>query len=69
MTKLCIFLINLYRKYLSPLKRTHCPYCPTCSTYGLMAFKQYGFAKGGALCMWRIIRCNPFSHGGYDPLP
>ena len=67
--KLLIFLIKFYRKYLSPLKTTKCPYCPTCSTYGLEAVEKYGAIKGGALAMWRIIRCNPFSHGGFDPVP
>lgn len=67
--KLFIFLIKFYRKYLSPLKTTKCPYCPTCSTYGLQAVEKYGAIKGGGLALWRIIRCNPFSHGGYDPVP
>ena len=67
--KLLIFLIELYRKYLSPMKTTKCPYCPTCSTYGLIAVKKYGAVKGGSLALWRILRCNPFSHGGYDPVP
>ena len=67
--KLFIFLIKFYQKYLSPLKTTKCPYCPTCSAYGLQAVQKYGAIKGGGLALWRIIRCNPFSHGGYDPVP
>ncbi len=67
--KLFIFLIKLYQKYLSPLKTTKCPYCPTCSVYGLQAIEKYGAIKGGTLAAWRIIRCNPFSHGGFDPVP
>ena len=51
------------------MKTTKCPYCPTCSAYGLEAVKKYGAIKGGSLALWRIIRCNPFSHGGYDPVP
>ncbi len=51
------------------MKYTKCPYCPTCSTYGLEAVEKYGFFKGGALATWRILRCNPFSHGGFDPVP
>lgn len=66
---LFIFLIKFYRKYLSPLKMNKCPYCPTCSTYGLIAVEKYGAIKGGSLAAWRVIRCNPFSHGGYDPVP
>ena len=67
--KLLIQLIKLYQKYLSPLKRLHCPYYPTCSNYGLEAIEKYGVIKGGLLAAWRIIRCNPFSKGGYDPVP
>ncbi|MBP3262808.1 membrane protein insertion efficiency factor YidD [Pseudobutyrivibrio sp.] len=67
--KLFIFLIKFYQKYLSPMKTTKCPYCPTCSVYGLQAVEKYGAIKGGGLALWRIIRCNPFSHGGFDPVP
>ena len=69
MKEVLIFLIKLYRKYISPLKRTKCPYIPTCSEYGLEAIEKYGAIKGGILAAWRIIRCNPFSSGGYDPVP
>jgi len=69
MKKILIFLIKLYRKYISPLKRTKCPYIPTCSEYGLEAIEKYGAIKGGLLAAWRILRCNPFSSGGYDPVP
>ncbi len=69
MKKILIYLIKLYRKYISPLKSTKCPYIPTCSQYGLEAVEKYGALKGGALCIWRILRCNPFSKGGYDPVP
>ena len=51
------------------MKTTKCPYYPTCSTYGLEAVKKYGAWKGGCLALWRILRCNPFSKGGYDPVP
>lgn len=64
-----IFLIELYRKYLSPLKSTKCPYFPSCSEYGLEAVKRHGCIKGGVLTIYRICRCNPFSKGGYDPVP
>lgn len=67
--KIFIFLIKLYRAYLSPLKRTKCPYIPSCSQYGLEAIEKYGALKGGILACWRILRCNPFSKGGYDPVP
>ena len=67
--KILIFLIKCYRKYISPMKTTRCPYYPTCSTYGLEAVEKYGAWKGGLLALWRILRCNPFSKGGYDPVP
>jgi len=69
MKKILIYLIKLYRKYLSPMKRVKCPYCPTCSQYGLEAITKHGAVKGGLLTVWRIARCNPFSKGGYDPVP
>ena len=68
MKKLLIILIKWYRKYLSPMKRTKCPYVPSCSEYGLEAIEKYGAIKGSLLAVWRILRCNPFSKGGYDPL-
>lgn len=69
MKKLFIFIIKFYRKYISPMKSTKCPYIPSCSEYGMEAIEKYGALKGGALVLWRIIRCNPFSKGGYDPVP
>lgn len=67
--KAMIGSIRMYQKYISPLKRTRCPYIPSCSQYGLEAVEKYGAWKGGALAAWRILRCNPFSGGGYDPVP
>lgn len=69
MKKILIKLIRLYQKYVSPMKSTKCPYIPSCSQYGLEAIKKYGACKGGLLAAWRILRCNPFSKGGYDPVP
>ena len=67
--KIVIRSIKMYQRYLSPLKSTKCPYFPSCSGYGLEAVEKYGVIKRGALTAWRIIRCNPFSKGGYDPVP
>ena len=64
-----IAMIKFYRRYLSPLNTMHCPYIPTCSQYALEAIEKYGALKGGILAAWRILRCNPFSKGGYDPVP
>ena len=69
MKKILIGIIKFYRKYISPMKSTKCPYYPTCSEYGLEAVEKYGAFKGGCLAAWRILRCNPFSKGGYDPVP
>ena len=69
MKKILISMIRFYQRYLSPLKSTKCPYIPSCSNYGLEAIQKYGAFKGGILALWRIIRCNPFSKGGYDPVP
>ena len=67
--ELFIKLIRVYQKYLSPLKiRTHCIYTPTCSQYAIEAIKKYGAFKGSLLAIWRILRCNPFAKGGYDPV-
>lgn len=69
MKKLLIAVIKFYQKYISPMKGTKCPYIPTCSQYGLEAVEKYGAFKGSLLAAWRILRCNPFSKGGYDPVP
>ena len=69
MKNILIYLIKLYQRYVSPLKRTKCPYITTCSQYGLEAIEKYGAIKGSLLAAWRILRCNPFSSGGYDPVP
>ncbi|MCQ2428068.1 MAG: membrane protein insertion efficiency factor YidD [Clostridia bacterium] len=70
MKNLCIALIRFYRKHISPLKRhPSCRFTPTCSAYALEAFEKRGFIDGMILTVWRILRCNPFCEGGYDPVP
>lgn len=64
-----IWLIRFYQRAISPLSRPGCKYYPTCSNYGLQAIERFGALKGGLLTLWRILRCNPFSKGGYDPVP
>ena len=69
MKKILIGLVRVYQKYLSPLKgHSTCIYFPTCSQYAVEAIEKYGALKGGLLAVWRILRCNPFSKGGYDPV-
>ena len=69
MKKILIAMIRFYQKYISPYKGTKCPYVPSSSQSGLEAIEKYGVIKGGLLAAWRILRCNPFSKGGYDPVP
>jgi putative membrane protein insertion efficiency factor len=68
--KVLVFMIKVYRKYISPLKRTpSCIYTPTCSLYAIEALEKYGALKGTYLTVRRILRCHPFHKGGYDPVP
>ena len=70
MKQVMLWLIRFYRKYLSGMKGySTCKYYPTCSQYGIEAIEKYGVLKGGLLTAWRILRCNPFAKGGYDPVP
>lgn len=61
-------LIAFYRRFISPFTIPSCRFTPTCSRYALDAVRRYGVLKGGWLACWRVLRCNPFCHGGYDPL-
>ena len=70
MKNVCIRMIRFYQKYLSPLKRyPTCRFYPTCSAYAVEAFQKRGFFVGAILTVYRILRCNPFCRGGYDPVP
>ena len=69
MKKVCIFLIKTYQSTLSPLIGKNCRFIPTCSEYTIDAILEYGCLKGIWLGLKRILRCNPFSKGGYDPVP
>ena len=69
MKKIFLWLIRFYKKYISVHTLPSCKYYPTCSQYGLEAIERVGAFKGGLLTVFRILRCNPFSKGGYDPVP
>lgn len=63
-------LIRLYQKTVSPgLPEGTCRFYPSCSHYGYQAIYKYGAFKGSIMAAWRVLRCNPFNDGGYDPVP
>ncbi|MBW3592943.1 MAG: membrane protein insertion efficiency factor YidD [Actinobacteria bacterium] len=66
MTAAAVALIRLYQRLVSPLLAARCKYHPTCSQYALDALRRYGFLRGSVLAGWRVLRCNPWSHGGVD---
>lgn len=68
MTWLALRLILLYRRFVSPALPPACRFVPTCSEYGYEAIAKYGIIKGGRLAVWRVLRCNPFGRGGFDPV-
>ncbi|WP_083798750.1 membrane protein insertion efficiency factor YidD [Dethiobacter alkaliphilus] len=63
-----IALIWIYQKFISPMKRPSCRFYPSCSQYALEALQRYGFIRGTIMALWRLLRCNPFNPGGYDPV-
>ena len=69
MKKLIIRIIRFYQKKISPLFGPRCRYYPTCSQYAVEAVERFGAFKGSILAVLRLLRCNPFFPGGYDPVP
>ncbi len=69
MKHVLIFLVRLYRRFISPLKRPTCRFYPTCSQYALEALSAHGAVRGTFLTIKRILKCHPFHPGGYDPVP
>ena len=69
MKRLFLLLIRFYQESISPYRPCCCKYIPACSQYALEAVEKYGACKGGWLAFKRILRCNPFHKGGYDPVP
>ena len=67
-TKLVLAPIRVYQRLISPLFPRRCKYEPTCSAYAVQAIRDYGILRGLVLAAWRVLRCNPFSHGGLDPV-
>jgi hypothetical protein len=60
--------IRVYQRLFSPILPRRCKYEPTCSAYAAQAIQELGAVRGAILAAWRLVRCNPFSHGGYDPV-
>ncbi|MEJ7825571.1 MAG: membrane protein insertion efficiency factor YidD [Solirubrobacteraceae bacterium] len=67
-TKIVQAPIVFYQRVISPALPRRCRYEPTCSSYAVRALQQFGILRGLVLATWRLLRCNPFSHGGYDPV-
>ncbi len=61
--------LRQYKRWVSPLLPPACRYVPSCSEYAAEAVARHGVLRGGAMAAWRLIRCNPFVRGGYDPVP
>jgi len=60
--------IRFYQRFVSPALPARCKYAPTCSAYAAQAIREYGILRGLVLAGWRLLRCNPWSHGGWDPV-
>jgi uncharacterized protein len=66
--RIAVAPIVVYRRVISPLLPPRCKYAPSCSEYAVQAISEFGILRGLVLAVWRLLRCNPFSHGGYDPV-
>ncbi|MBO1513124.1 membrane protein insertion efficiency factor YidD [Metabacillus bambusae] len=69
MKHLFIAIIRFYQKFISPITPPTCRFYPTCSHYGLEAYRRFGVFKGSYLTIKRILKCHPFHPGGVDPVP
>ena len=67
MRALVLAPIRFYARFISPALPPRCKYYPSCSAYAVGAVERYGILRGLVLAVWRVLRCNPWSHGGYDP--
>jgi putative membrane protein insertion efficiency factor len=68
MRRLVTAPIVVYQRAISPALPRRCKYEPTCSAYAVQAVREFGILRGLVLAAWRLLRCNPFSHGGFDPV-
>ena len=68
MKSLALKALRGYKRLISPLLPAACRYVPTCSEYAVEAVERFGVVRGGAMALWRVLRCNPFAKGGVDPV-
>jgi putative membrane protein insertion efficiency factor len=69
MKRVAAFCLRWYKATISPFLPVSCRYVPSCSEYAAEAVARHGLLHGSALGLWRLLRCNPFARGGYDPVP
>ena len=69
MKRFFLAIISFYQKHISPHRAACCRFTPTCSAYAVEALEKHGAFFGLLLAVWRVLRCNPFCRGGYDPVP
>jgi uncharacterized protein len=69
MTALALWILRIYKRWISPLFPPSCCYVPTCSEYAMEAVEKFGALRGGFMAIGRLLRCHPFVKGGYDPVP
>ena len=63
-----VHIVKIYQKFISPIFPPSCRFYPSCSEYAVQSITKYGTLKGGVKAIWRILRCNPFNKGGFDPV-
>jgi uncharacterized protein len=68
MKTIALAILRLYKRWISPSLLPSCRYVPTCSEYAMEAIERFGVLHGGAMAVWRLLRCHPFVRGGYDPV-
>ena len=68
MKGLALKILRGYKRLISPMMPAACRYVPTCSEYAVEAVERFGIVRGGAMTLWRVLRCNPFANGGVDPV-
>jgi putative membrane protein insertion efficiency factor len=69
MRSVALGMIRFYKRFISPGLGSNCRFYPSCSEYTYQAIEKYGVLRGSLMGGWRIMRCNPFNKGGYDPVP